>query len=206
MKTQRLNLFLIVLVCILIVALALNCQGTPSANGNSEWDWHDCPAGILADNMAVRVEDLPLGWNLSYVQAEPNCGFPFRLFAKAVLEMRFEDQKPWNDPRRSLYNMICLRWEEEAVACYFDVPDDWQAVNITWADEAYLSPLYTQAGDPAANCTCGAALKFRKGLYEVTLSSWNWDLVDLCIEEGPEVDAEVAFVTDLATKVASRIP
>jgi len=209
MKTQKLNLFLIVLVFMLGISLALSCEGTPDQNGNSECEWCKCPGELLAKNIATRIEDLPAGWCLSEVRNEITCELPFRINGQAAVVLYFSDQKPWNNPRRLVSNSVRLHWEEQAVMYYFHTWEGLVAINLTGADEAYIglqSQEVQQPEGPSLNCTCGVELLFRKGLYEVYIRSSNQDLKDLCIEEGEEVDAEVAFVTDLATKVASRIP
>jgi hypothetical protein len=206
MKRQKSNLFLVVLVFILVIPLALSCEGTPNSNGSSEWDWRNCPGALLAEDVAIRLEELPSGWVLSLMHGDPYCGCPFNIVEKASVELMFEDEKPWNKPRRSVFTKTSLRWEQQAVIYYFVAPEDSVAINITGADEAYIKVLFTEVGEPSLNCTYGVSMKFRKGLYDVYITSQNMDLQDLCIEEGEEVDAEVAFVTDLATKVASRIP
>ena len=204
MKTHGLNLFLIVLVCILSISLALSCEGTSSQN--NEYAWDDCPGKILADNIATRLDDLPSGWYLQFMQSLPSLQDLFSLGrGEAWVTVTFADGKPWTDRRRSVTSFATLHWEEEAVMYYFHAPDGWDAINITGVDEAYITMRLTQVGEPAVNCTSGVNLKFRKGLYEVDVQSYNQDLEDLCIQEGEEVDAEIGFVIDLATKVASRI-
>jgi len=206
MKRQKLNLLLIVLVSILVIPLGLSCEGTTNPNNNSRYEWGNCPGELLAENISIRVEDLPSGWYLWYVQTGPTCEYPFSINNEAFVEMTFWDKKPWNAPRRRVSNNVYLRWEEQAVTYYFFVPEDMVAINMTGVDEAYIKVESTQVGEPPVNCTYGVSLRFRKGLYEVHIGSYDMDLEDLCIKEGEEVDAEVAFVTDLATKVASRIP
>ena len=205
MKRQKSNPVLIVLIFILVIPLALSCEGTPNPNGNSEWDWSNCPGGLLAKDIAIRIEDLPSGWCLYEIQSRPDCRCPFNIYAEASVELSFWDEKPWDAPRRKVYSTTYLRWEQQAIIYYFVVPENSVAINITGADEAYIKVLFTEVGEPSLNCTYGVSLKFRKGLYDVYITSQNMDLQDLCIEEGGEVDAEVAFVTDLAAKVASRI-
>lgn len=125
------------------------------------------------------------------------------------MELWFDDEKPWNEQRRWVYSTIYLRWEEQAVTHYFYVEEGSVPINITGTDEAYMKVAFDQVqepGEPSVNCAYGASIAFRKGLYHVTIRSHNMDLRDLCIEEGEEVDAELAFVIDLAAKVASRIP
>jgi hypothetical protein len=206
MKRQILNLLLIVLVCVLVIPLTLSCAGSPNHDSNSEWDSTGCPAWLLLGNITTRLEDLPPGWYLYLVQGGPSCWCPFNIDYEACVDLQFKDQKPWNNPRRYVMASVYLRREEEAVMYYFIVPDGSVAINITGADEAYIKVSSTQIGEPPLNCTYGAYVTFRKGLYQVSIGSSNEDLRDLCIDEGEEVDAEVAFVIDLATKVASRIP
>ncbi len=209
MKIQKMNVFIIVLVCVLLISLSLSCEDDGSQNINSEWSWSNCPAGILAEDVATRVEDLPADWYLWDARGGPSCLWGYSIQQEAFVQLEFKDQKPWDDPRRRVNNNVYLYWEEEAVSYYFSVPEGSVAVDISGVDEAYTSVKVEEVlgpGELAFNCTVGAELRFRKDLYEVVISSYNWDLKDLCIEEGEEIDAEVAFVTDLATKVASRIP
>lgn len=209
MKTQKLNLSLVVLVCSLIVSLALSCEGTSSQNSDSECEWCKCPGELLAKNIATRLEDLPSCWCLLEARNEISCELPFRIQGQAAVVLYFADQKPWSNPRRSVSSSVRLHWEEQAVMYYFHAWEGLVAINMTGVDEAYIQVRFEEVQEPgqtAVNCTYGAGLLFRKGLYQVYIGSSNQDLKDLCIEEGEEVDAKVAFVTDLATKVASRIP
>lgn len=209
MKRQNSNLFLLLLVSVLVIMLALSCEAATNQNNSSEYVWGNCPGWALAEDIAVRLEDLPPGWHLLSAQGGPSCQDLRRAQEEAWVTLYFADEKPWNGYRRSVDSRVTLHWEEQAVQYYFWVPEDSVAMNLTGADEAYIRLISQEIQQPegsSLNCTSGAAIYFRKGLYDARVSSHNQDLRDLCIEEGEEVDAELAFVTDLATEVASRIP
>ncbi len=157
------------------------------------------PGRTLAEEVGIRVEDLPPGWYLSEINTG-DCIVPYSIEQDGWAWMRFRDAKFSGDSRRRVSSDLMLRWDEEAVIHYFSPPEGSVAINITGADEAYIAVLYD--GD----CAYGAHLRFRKGLHDVRISSSNQDLRDLCVQEGEEVDTEIAFVIDLGNKVASRIP
>ena len=209
MKRHKTRLLTTVLLCLLLISLSLSCDDNGSQSILTEWDWSNCPAGVLADDIATRTEDLPAGWVLWDARGGPSYLWGYSIQQDAFVQLEFRDGKPWNDPRRQASNNVYLYSEEAAISYYFRVPAGSIAADMNGVDEAYIRVKFEEVlgpGDLASNCTVGAELGFRKGLYEVRVSSYNWDLRDLCIEEGEEVDAELAFVTDLATKVASRIP
>lgn len=79
MKRPTSNLFLLLLVSILVIMLALSCEGATNQNSNSEYVWGDCPGVLLAQDIGTRVEDLPPGWCLWDVQTGPTCEYPFRI-------------------------------------------------------------------------------------------------------------------------------
>jgi len=140
------------------------------------------------------------------MQTSPTCKYPFRVQSEAWASLSFWDDEPWGDPKRRVSNELALRWEETAALYYFEQmlnwSTGWEEIDIPQVDEAFVK---VQLEGYNATAT-GAFLLFKRGLYQVSISSFNRNLTDLGIVEGEEVDAEVAFVTDLATKVASRIP
>jgi len=145
------------------------------------------------------VDDLPPGWHLLHAEdLSSGGGYLFTHEAQAAVLLSFRDGKPWDDLRRRVTNMVFLRWE--APEYYFSLPEGMVAIDLAGVDEAYIKVDFTDA------CAHGVQLRLRKGLYEVILTSYNKDLQDMCIAAGPAVDAELAFVTDLATKIVSRIP
>ncbi len=180
-------------------------EGPPGPAGGTivEYRWAKSPGEVLAEDIGTRVEDLPPGWHLWEVHVDVET--PFHIAYQARVEISFKDSKPWTDPsRRWVRNELTLHWEEAAVIHYFEErlgwAEGWVETEIPRADEAFLRVSFVE--DDAR----GGVVMFRRGLYLVIVSSHNQDLWDLGIPAGEEVDAELAFVTDLATKVASRIP
>lgn len=177
----------------------------PAGGTTVECPCADChcpefPGRAVAEQIALRVEDLPAGWHLHEINTA-DCITPYFIQYEVWVTTSFQDSRPWEAvSRRRVTAHITLRWDLEAAIYYFRLLDDSVAINITGADEARIAVNYD--GD----CAAGAHLLFRHGLYEVEIRSRNEDLRDLCISEGAQVDAEIAFVIDLGTKVASRIP
>jgi len=206
MNRQKVNPLLIVLTCALVISLGLSCSSTPTPDNGSDCECYSCLGQSLASNFSLRLEDLPPGWLLYNMQTGPTCEYPFRIQDEAWASLSFWDDKPWNDPKRRVSNELYLRWDEIGASYYFQQwlswSTGWEEIEIPRAEAAFVKVVYEGVNSTAT----GALVLLKSGLYHVSMSSFNRDLMDLGIVEGPEVDAEVAFVTDLANKVASRIP
>lgn len=181
----------------------------PAGGTIVEYRWGKSPGEVLAEEIGTRPEDLPPDWHLWVIQ--PHCYHqPFDIEHETAVYLRLRDGKPWDDPVRWVDNVLILRWEEQAVSHYFTPGPDWVSINLAGTDSAVIR-VKIEGFDPLPDwptiqVAVGGELQFVKGLYHVYVASWNRDLQYLVVEEGPEVDAELAFVIDLAEKLASRIP